>query len=135
MVVAVWLWCRLSAATSTPPYALASRPAVDTYGIWISTCTVCTAYCLLCAHALEFKVLSPWRVSSPQWSETVLRRHERIAETVNAIPQEWISERIVGIAVPPAEEQNVVQGMNVVALQTPEPDHGDGESDPARVHL
>ena len=34
---------------------------------------------------------------------------EQIVETVNAIPQEWISERIVHIPVAPAEEQTVFQ--------------------------
>ena len=34
---------------------------------------------------------------------------EQIVETVSAIPQEWISERIVDIPVVPAEEQTVFQ--------------------------
>ena len=34
---------------------------------------------------------------------------EQIVETVNAIPQEWIAERIVDIPVAPAEEQTVFQ--------------------------
>ena len=53
--------------------------------------------------ALEFKVVS-----------VVPQIHEQIVETVNAIPQEWISERIVDIPVALAEEQTVVQGTSHV---------------------
>ena len=105
-------------ATFSTPEPVALVPSTDDHAcVLLTACSVPILHFSGDSVGIQGCVSLNNVLSSLVRNPVVPQIPEKIVETVNAIPQEWISERIVDIPVAPAEEQTVVQGAPAMQKQ------------------